>query len=61
MSEAGDRAASRPPPTLGEGCVRRYDLQALAPGSGCDFAGAAQLWQALQQGVGDKAEQRPQE
>ncbi|WP_373387454.1 hypothetical protein [Pseudomonas alcaligenes] len=37
-----------PPPTLGEGCVRRYDPQALSEEDGTEFPGAAELWRQLQ-------------
>ena len=37
-----------PPPTLGEGCVRRYDPQALSVEDGTEFPGAAELWRQLQ-------------
>lgn len=37
-----------PPPTLGEGCVRRYDPEALSEEDGTDFEGAEALWQRLQ-------------
>lgn len=49
MSDAPrDRAAAQPPATLGEGCVRRYDPEALTEEDGADFAEAAELWQRLQ-------------
>lgn len=38
-----------PPPTLGEGCVRRYDPEALSEQDGTEFPGAAELWQRLRQ------------
>lgn len=47
MSDPRDRATSSAPPTLGEGCVRRYDPAALTPESGTDFADAAALWRKL--------------
>lgn len=57
MSDPRDRATSRPPPTLGEGCVRRYDPEALSPDSGSDFSGAAELWLRLQRHAGEEAQQ----
>lgn len=42
-----DKATSTPPPTLGEGCLSRYDPQALNPEDGTDFAEARALWLAL--------------
>lgn len=50
MKDPLERATSRPPPTLGEGCVRRYDPEALEDASGCDFSDAAALWRQLQDG-----------
>jgi hypothetical protein len=32
---------------LGEGCLSRYDPDALSPEDGTDFEGAAQLWEQL--------------
>ncbi|MGE6322439.1 hypothetical protein ACQKEF_19570 [Pseudomonas oryzihabitans] len=37
-----------PPPRLGEGCLARYDLQAMTEEGGADFSAAAALWQQLQ-------------
>ncbi|MFJ4142275.1 hypothetical protein [Pseudomonas sp. NPDC089734] len=44
-----DKATSTAPPTLGEGCLSRYDPDALTPDNGADFTGAASLWRRLQQ------------
>lgn len=49
MSDPLERATSRPPPTLGEGCTRRYDPEAMNGETGSDFADAAELWRQLQQ------------
>ena len=54
MHDPLDRATSQPPPTLGEGCVRRYDLDTLSPESGSEFADAAELWRQLQQEAGEQ-------
>lgn len=48
MNDPLDRATSSPPPTLGEGCIRRYDPQAMGDEHGAEFSGAAALWQRLQ-------------
>lgn len=48
MLEPLERATSSPPPTLGEGCVRRYDPEALSAENGTEFPGAAELWAELQ-------------
>ncbi len=53
MHDPLDRATSQPPPTLGEGCVRRYDPDALHPQSGSEFADAAELWRQLQEQAGE--------
>lgn len=47
MTDPRDKAASIAPPTLGEGCLSRYDPEALTSEDGADFAGAAELWRAL--------------
>lgn len=47
MADPRDRATSNPPPTLGEGCVRRYDPDALSEENGTEFPGAEALWRTL--------------
>ena len=47
MTNPLDKATSKAPPTLGEGCLSRYDPDALSPEDGTDFEGAAQLWKQL--------------
>lgn len=42
------RGSSRAPATLGEGCLSRYDPQALSADNGAEFADAAALWRQLQ-------------
>lgn len=61
MNDPLERATSRPPPTLGEGCVRRYDPQSMGDEHGTEFAGAAELWQRLLQpdGVSEPEPQPP--
>ncbi|MGQ7956894.1 hypothetical protein ACUTAF_04085 [Pseudomonas sp. SP16.1] len=49
MIDPLDKATSQAPPTLGEGCVRRYDPDALSEEDGTEFAGAAELWRQLQE------------
>ena len=49
MSDPRDRATSTPPPTLGEGCVRRYDPDELSEENGTEFPGAAELWRKVQE------------
>ncbi|MDD2047959.1 hypothetical protein [Pseudomonas putida] len=48
MADPLDKATSKAPPTLGEGCLSRYDPQALDSEDGTDFPGAAELWEQLQ-------------
>lgn len=50
MSDPLDKATSTAPPTVGEGCLSRYDPDALSPDDGTDFEGAAELWHDVQQG-----------
>lgn len=49
------------PPRLGEGCLARYDLQAMSLEGGADFSAAAALWRRLQarQGAGDAVADAP--
>ncbi|MEN0106467.1 MAG: hypothetical protein AAGC84_08585 [Pseudomonas sp.] len=42
-----DRATSKAPPTLGEGCLSRYDPDAMDEQTGTEFDQAAELWQEL--------------
>jgi hypothetical protein len=49
MHDPRDKAASNAPPTLGEGCLSRYDPDALSEDDGTDFPGAAELWKLTQQ------------
>lgn len=56
MSDPLDKATSKAPPTLGEGCVRRYDPDALSEEDGTEFAEAAELWRQLQEQTEDKPE-----
>ncbi|HEY1026915.1 MAG TPA: hypothetical protein VGE28_04720 [Pseudomonas sp.] len=55
MNDPLDRATSKAPPTLGEGCVRRYDPDALSSEDGTEFPDAAELWRTLQ----ETSEQEP--
>ena len=43
------RGTATPPPTLGEGCLQRYDPDALSDSDGTEFPDAAELWRHLQQ------------
>ena len=44
MSDPRDKAAATPPPILGEGCLARYDPDALSDDDGTEFPGAEALW-----------------
>ena len=46
MSDPFERAAASPPPTLGEGCLRRFDPERMDETLGTEFADAAALWAA---------------
>lgn len=47
MADPLDKATSKAPATLGEGCLSRYDPDELSPEDGTEFPGAAQLWEQL--------------
>ena len=49
MNDPLDKATSKAPATLGEGCLSRYDPDDLSGDDGTDFPGAAELWQQLQE------------
>jgi len=48
MSDPLDKATSKAPATLGEGCLSRYDPDDLSSEDGTEFPGAAELWEQLQ-------------
>lgn len=48
MKDPLQRGTSSPPPVLGEGCVRRYDVSELDDSYGTEFPEAKRLWQRLQ-------------
>lgn len=50
MTDPLDKATSKAPPTLGEGCLSRYDVDALSADDGTEFEGAEQLWKELTSG-----------
>ncbi|MCU1763441.1 hypothetical protein NTD84_27465 [Pseudomonas sp. 14P_8.1_Bac3] len=47
MADPLDKAVSKAPATLGEGCLSRYDPDDLSAEDGTEFPGAAELWEAL--------------
>jgi len=47
MSDPLDKATSKAPATLGEGCLSRYDPDDMSPDDGTEFPGAAELWEQL--------------
>jgi hypothetical protein len=47
MADPLDKATSKAPATLGEGCLSRYDPDDLSPEDGTEFPGALELWEAL--------------
>ncbi|WP_314406895.1 hypothetical protein [Pseudomonas kuykendallii] len=55
MSDPLDRATSKAPPTVGEGCVRRYDPEALSSEDGTEFPDAQALWERLKDGEGESS------
>ncbi|BAP43643.1 hypothetical protein NJC40_01865 [Pseudomonas sp. 21LCFQ02] len=58
MSDPLNKATASPPPVIGEGCLSRYDPDALSPEDGADFSAAAQLWRQLQE-VSNAADNEP--
>ncbi|MFJ5298874.1 hypothetical protein [Pseudomonas sp. SLFW] len=50
-----DKATSKAPPTLGEGCLSRYDPDALSPDDGTEFEGAEQLWEQVKPDAEDES------
>lgn len=55
MSDPRKPGTASAPPVLGEGCVQRYDPEALSEEHGTEFPGAAELWNELQQDEGPAA------
>ena len=49
MSDPRKPGTASAPPVLGEGCVQRYDPEALSEEDGTEFPGAAELWNELRQ------------
>ena len=49
MTDPLDKATSRAPATVGEGCLSRYDPDALDAEDGTDFPEAARLWEQMQE------------
>ncbi|KGF63335.1 hypothetical protein [Pseudomonas lutea] len=47
MSNPFDKATSKAPPTVGEGCLSRYDVDAMTAQDGAEFEGAEALWKQL--------------
>ncbi|WP_185058302.1 hypothetical protein [Pseudomonas frederiksbergensis] len=47
MADPLDKATSKAPATLGEGCLSRYDPDDMSPEDGTEFPGAAELWEQL--------------
>lgn len=58
MSDPFARATASAPPTLGEGCLRRFDPERMDETLGADFAAAAALWDQ-QAGIAGAAGDRP--
>nr|WP_314876544.1 hypothetical protein [uncultured Pseudomonas sp.] len=47
MADPLDKAAASALPTLGEGCLARFDPEAMGDEHGTEFVGAAELWRQL--------------
>lgn len=63
ISTMADKApgTATPPPTLGEGCVRRYDPEALSESDGTEFPGAAELWQKMRPALPPAGQEKTQD
>ncbi|MEZ1315442.1 hypothetical protein QIW53_05440 [Pseudomonas fluorescens] len=53
MADPLDKAVSKAPATLGEGCLSRYDPDDLSPEDGTEFPGAEALWEELHPDAGE--------
>ena len=53
MADPLDKAVSKAPATLGEGCLSRYDPDDLSPEDGTEFPGAEALWGELHPDAGE--------
>ncbi|KQQ67768.1 hypothetical protein ASF84_01075 [Pseudomonas sp. Leaf127] len=58
MNDPLDKATSKAPPVTGEGCLSRYDPDALGPEDGTDFPDAARLWRQIQDSQRDDGDQQ---
>lgn len=58
MNDPLDKATSKAPATLGEGCLSRYDPEDLSAEDGTEFPGAAELWEQLH--TAPEAKPKPQ-
>jgi hypothetical protein len=47
MNDPLDKATSKAPATLGEGCLSRYDPDDMSAEDGTEFPGAAELWEQV--------------
>ncbi len=47
MADPRDKATASAPPRVGEGCLARYDPEAMDETLGTAFEGAAELWRQL--------------
>jgi hypothetical protein len=48
MNDPRNRGAATGTPTIGEGCLRRFDPDAVTSEQGADFTAAAELWKTWQ-------------
>lgn len=54
MSDPLEKATSKAPATLGEGCLSRYDPDDMSPEDGTEFPGAAELWEQVKPASDDE-------
>ncbi|WP_037008284.1 hypothetical protein [Pseudomonas sp. RL] len=61
MSDPFERAAASAPPTLGEGCLRRFDPEQMGDDLGTEFSDAAALWAEWQRSAEGEQDHRSQD
>lgn len=58
MEDDSAPGTAQAPPTLGEGCLARYDPAVLTEAHGAQFEGAEQLWQSLEKAQDDAKKEK---
>lgn len=60
MSDPFEKAAASLPPTVGEGCLRRFDPDQMDEELGTEFSGAAALWKESGPVIGEESHLSPE-